>query len=86
VEPPKPKPIPKIEKPKKEKSGVTEKLNLNTATRQEMTEVLGICDTTARQIIQIRKQIGEYKELEELRLCSRIGPMSYHKYKEMFYI
>ena len=49
------------------------KVNINSATQTELESIPGIGPTTARKIIEYRKEHGRFKEIEELKEISGIG-------------
>ena len=49
------------------------KININTASADELANLNGIGKVKAEAIIEHRKQIGEFKSLEELTLVKGIG-------------
>ena len=49
------------------------KLNINTATAEELSLLSGICDVLAQRIVQYRQNNGPYKAVEELLNVSGIG-------------
>lgn len=62
---------------KKPSSG---KLNINTATLEEMKEVLGLSHATAQNIRAYRNKNGNFKSLEELTNVPRFGHKCLEKY------
>ncbi len=55
------------------------KVNINTATAEEFTTLNGIGPAKARAIVEYRKQIGEFKSLEELSMVKGIGKSTVSK-------
>lgn len=58
------------------------KVELNTATKDQLLQVDGIGDKKADKIIEYRKQHGPFKNLTELKDISGIGDKTYQKLKE----
>ena len=50
------------------------KIDLNTASREELAEVPGIGPSTAEAVIKLRKERGGFKRVDELEQVSGIGP------------
>lgn len=42
-------------------------MNINNATKRELTSIFGIGDRTADKIIEFREDNGEIRDIEELR-------------------
>src|ERR1051325_2352389 len=49
-------------------------LNINTATKEELTTIKGIGDKRAQEIIDYRKKTGDFKSVDELEKVPGIGP------------
>lgn len=63
------------------------KINLNTASEDELIKVDGIGPVTAAKIIKYRNDRGgKFKNLEELMNISGIGEKKFQKLKNYFYI
>ena len=63
------------------------KINLNTASEDELIKVNGIGPVTAAKIIKYRNDRGgKFKSLEELMNISGIGEKKFQKLKNCFYI
>lgn len=59
------------------------KLNINTATKEQLDTIDGIGEKTASKIIEYREQHGPYKTIEELKnIGARIGDKTIEKLKE----
>ncbi len=50
-----------------------EQLNINTATEEELMTLPGINRSTARNIVDYRRQIGGFKKVEDIALVSGVG-------------
>lgn len=57
------------------------KININTATAEELAALNGIGKAKAEAIVQHREQIGGFKSLEELTLVKGIGQATLEKNK-----
>jgi competence protein ComEA len=49
-------------------------VNINTATKEELTTVKGIGENRAQQIIDYRKKNGDFKSVDDLEKVPGIGP------------
>ena len=58
------------------------KLDVNTATREQLMEVPGIGPATADNILKKRDELGEFKTIEDLLEVDRIGDKTLEKLKE----
>lgn len=59
------------------------KININTASAEELANLNGIGKVKAEAIVEHRKQIGEFKSLEELTLVKGIGQSTLDKNKDL---
>lgn len=59
------------------------KININTASADELANLNGIGKVKAEAIIEHRKQIGEFKSLEELTLVKGIGHATLEKNRNL---
>ena len=60
------------------------KVNINTATAEELDEKLtGIGPTIAKRIIEYRNSIGKFSSIEEIKNVSGIGDKTFEKFKDM---
>ena len=62
------------------------KININTATHDELTEIVGIGDVTADRIIEYREKNGGFLSTDEIMKVSGIGKTLYNKIKELIEI
>lgn len=69
-------------------SGVSEsskevlKVNINTATSEELQKLPGIGESIANRIITYRKENGKFKNIEDLKNVSGIGDAKYNNIKD----
>ena len=50
-----------------------QKININTATAQELTALTGIGEVKARAIVEYREENGRFRSIEELALVDGIS-------------
>ena len=62
------------------------KININTATEEELDTLPGIGPSTANKIIDYRKENGKFKSVEEIKEVSGIGDAKYEKIKKLITI
>lgn len=67
--------------PKKEEGQVSKKVNLNTATLEELQTLSGIGISKAQAIIKYRDEHGSFKTIEEIQEVTGIGTALYEKIK-----
>lgn len=58
------------------------KINLNTATVEELTSLTGIGQGYAERIVEYRKKNGGFVAIEDLLLVPGIGPRVFEKNKD----
>lgn len=71
-------------------SGVTEneifeesnKININFSTKEQLTSINGIGDSTAQKIIDYRNKNGKFNDIEDIKNVSGIGEKKYEKIKD----
>lgn len=61
-------------------------INLNTASKEELSMLPGIGEKTAENIILYRKKAGKFKNINELMNISRIGPARFEKLKKYIFV
>jgi len=49
-------------------------VNINTATKEELTSLKGVGDKRAQEIIDYRKKNGDFKSIDDLEKVPGIGP------------
>ena len=59
------------------------RVNINTATKEELMTLPGIGESKAQSVIQYREEHGEFKEVEELTNIPGIKRGVYEKIKEL---
>lgn len=60
----------------------SKKINLNSATVEELVTINGISQTLAERIVAYRNENGEFKTLEELMNVTGIGTKTYEKIRD----
>lgn len=61
-----------------DRSSVVKKINLNTATAEELMTIKGIGETYARRIIEFRDAIGGFTYMEQLKEVEGVGEGRYN--------
>ena len=61
--------------------GAAEKLNLNTATQQQL-EALGLSDSQAMQVIAHRQKSGPFLQVEELMAVQQMKKETFEKIRD----
>ena len=82
------KPLRSVRKNKKKiKETLKEKsIDINTADQKTLEKLPGIGPTTAKLIIEYRKQNGQFKSINELDNVKRIGPKTIEKIGPYIYL
>lgn len=60
----------------------TGKININTATSDELKSIRGIGEVTAQNIILYRAEKGKFKSIEDIKKVDGIGDKTFEKLKE----
>ncbi|MGD2185727.1 MAG: helix-hairpin-helix domain-containing protein [Desulfobacterales bacterium] len=58
------------------------KININTASAEELTQLRGIGSSHAANIIEFREKNGPFKNPQDLTQVPRIGPKTFDKNKD----
>ena len=67
-------------------AGDVEKININTATAEELMQLNGVGSKYAAEIIKYRKKYGPFKTPEELMQVSGIGQKTFEKNQEIIIV
>jgi competence protein ComEA len=62
---------------------LTAKVNINTATADELDTLPGVCAVTARRILDYRAAHGPFKSIEDIQQVTGIGDATYQKLKDL---
>lgn len=60
----------------------TNKVNINSATAEELDKVPGIGPTTAQKIVDYREKNGQFSSIEELKKLGGIGDATINKFRD----
>ena len=63
--------------------GNTERVNINTATADELDDLPGIGPSTAQAIVDHRRQYGQFQRPDEIQDVPCIGPATYDRIKDL---
>lgn len=66
----------------KENNQTSKKININTATQEELTSLSGIGESKAKSIIKYREENGNFKSIEDIMKVSGISENLFAKIKE----
>lgn len=59
-----------------------EKVNLNTATAEQLQSIPGIGPSTAKSILEYRAKVGKFSKIEEIINVRGIGEKKFQKIKD----
>lgn len=59
------------------------KININTATIQELDQIPGVGEATANKILSYREENGNFKNIAEIKNVNGIGDKKYENMKEL---
>ena len=65
---------------------ISSKVNINTATKEELDTLPGIGESTATKIMNYREENGKFKSIEEIKEVSGIGDSKYEQIKDLIEI
>ena len=63
-----------------------DKVNINTASKEELTNLNGIGPVTAERIIEYREKIAPFKKKEDIKKIKGIGEKTYEKIKDFIVV
>lgn len=63
-------------------SSQSSKININTATKEQLDTLPGIGEVTAQRIVDYREQHGKFQKIEDIMNVSRIGPKLFEQIKD----
>ena len=69
-----------------DKNDLNTKVNINTATKEELDTLPGIGESTANKIINYREENGKFKSIEEIKEVSGIGDSRFEQIKDLIEI
>jgi competence ComEA-like helix-hairpin-helix protein len=61
----------------------SEKININTATKQQLMDLPGIGEVTADRILRYRRETGKFSTVEDLRVIKGISANKLERLKPM---
>jgi competence ComEA-like helix-hairpin-helix protein len=73
----------KIDRPVPDKAPVSDRLNINTATANELETLPGIGPVLAGRIVEYREEVGRFNDTREIMEVSGIGEGKYGDIEEL---
>ena len=70
------------EVPCSETNKISDKVNINTASLEELQSLKGVGPATAKNIILYREEYGAFSDIEEIMNVKRIGEKTFAKIKD----
>lgn len=70
------------EVPSSEMNKISDKVNINTASLEELQSLKGVGPATAKNIILYREEYGAFSDIEEIMNVKRIGEKTFAKIKD----
>jgi competence protein ComEA len=67
-------------------AGDAAKININTASAEELTQLQGVGAKYAAKIDEYREQSGPFASAEDIMKISGIGPATFEKNKELIVV
>lgn len=67
-------------------NGIKKKVNINTATQDELETLSGIGTSTAKKIISYRNEVGKFKKIDDIKKVNGIGEAKFNKIKDFITI
>ena len=74
------------EETSKEAASAEPRVNLNTATSEELVELPGIGETVAARIVAYRESNGSFQKIEELMNVKGIGEKTFLKLRSRLFV
>lgn len=74
--------VPALALPQKGKVVSTEKVNLNTATAEQLQTLPGIGPAMARRVLEYRTKIGKFGKIEEILNVKGFGEKRFQRMKD----
>ncbi len=64
----------------------SKKININTASQQELDQLPGIGESTANKIIKYREENGKFKNVDDIKNVSGIGDAKFEEIKDLIVV
>ena len=61
-------------------------ININSASKEQLTLLPGIGDSTAEKILAYRKEYGNFRKIEDIMKIKGIGTKKFEKFKSFITI